>query len=144
MHRAESIMQAITTNVTGLTTTGANVYRGRAYPVAALPALSVSQGAQQRLDDYETMPTIARTLDVDITAHVQQVANTETTLNQIETEIYSSLKSSANLGLPYVLDIEWRSSAAPDQDGKSSEVPIASMVITFEVRYEHSDSSTES
>ena len=53
-HRAEQILAAVQTAVTGLASTGTNVDRGRAddIPAEKCPALRVAMGADNLLDGW--------------------------------------------------------------------------------------------
>ncbi len=64
-HRAESILDAIETAVTGLTTTGANVKRGIVWPVNAFPAIRVIKRADLA-DGDSVVDVLQRTMTVDL------------------------------------------------------------------------------
>lgn len=140
-HRAETILQTITTTLTGLTTTGANVTRARAYNLAALPALTIAKGADQVIEDW-VMGGIGRKLQIEITAHAQATDNLETRLNQIATEVYAALTANTTQGLIYVYETELKSDNAPQIESELSQ-PTGQMSMTWEIEYEHHESSTE-
>lgn len=142
MHRRESILQALLTTLTGLTTTGTNVKRARAYAVPSSPAITISQGADVLLEDWE-MASIGRRLSVDITAHVQVTTNLETDLNQISAEVYAAMTADRTQGLAYVFDTNIEAESAPDIGGGDTEKPVARIIMTYALDYEHSDTSAE-
>jgi hypothetical protein len=142
MHRAESIMQAITTNLTGLATTGANVHRGRVYSLAAVPALSISMGSDENLSGSRTWPYLTRRLQVIITAHVKTTTQLETQLNQIKTEVFAALNADISQGLAFVIDTELASDEQPELDAEQDQ-PTARCDMQWTILYRHSNTSTE-
>jgi hypothetical protein len=142
MHRAESIMQAITTNLTGLATTGANVHRGRVYSLAAVPALSISMGSDENLSGSRTWPYLTRRLQVIITAHVKTTTQLETQLNQIKTEVFAALNADISQGLAFVIDTELAIDEQPELDAEQDQ-PTARCDMQWTILYRHSNTSTE-
>lgn len=102
-HRAETIMQAVVTTLTGLTTTGARTYRARAYaiPKADDNALAIFQGADVVQDD-STFHRIQSLLTVNIEAVAREAtAQINQTMNTIRKEVMAAIGASTNLGLPF-------------------------------------------
>jgi len=141
-HRAESILDAMTTAVTGLATTGTNVERGRVWPVATLPALTVAKGADIASDGEDILPTLVREMTVSITAHITQLGNPETALHAIAAELFAAIRANPTLGLAYVFDCELIGDDAPEISD-SHDLPVAAMVSNWRVLYEHSKSDAE-
>lgn len=140
-HRAEQIMDAVVTAVTGLTTTGANVQRGRVYPVdeAALPALSVYMSADEPLDGEDGQSVfgyVDSELTVRVEAHVKGSANIDQTLNQIRAEVYQALLADYQLGLAFVQQIIWRGADEPELD--AADQKVGRQAFNWAVRYRHS------
>lgn len=135
-HRAESITAAVTTTVTGLTTTGSNVFRGRPYDIEAsdLPALFVRMGAENKQEDMTLGVTIWQ-LPIVITGVVKSITtNLETLLNQVRAEVHVALRTDYTLGLSYVYDIDEADPGEPEiQHG---DQPIASQEWTWLVQYQ--------
>lgn len=142
MHRRESILAAVATTLTGLTTTGANVTRSRAWPVAALPALTLAQGEDSVLDDDE-LATIQRVLALEVTVHAQAGQALETDLNAIAAEVYAALVADRSQGLAYVFDTALVSDGAAVIVGEQDQTQ-GQLVMLFNLRYQHSATSTES
>lgn len=141
--RAETIMAAVTTAVTGLATTGTNVTRARAWPVnSTLPALDVAQGINNVIDDDWALDSIGRELNFIITARCKATTNIETILNQISAEVYAALAANRTLGLAYVYDLNLAGDTAPEIEAEQDE-PTGSMSMTWTVLYEHSETSLE-
>jgi len=141
-HRAETILDAIATTLTGLTTTGTNVTRGRVYPVTAEPALSIFKGDDDATESEEIIGETVRELNVIIQAHLQALGNPETVLNQIAAEVYAAMRLDITLGLAYVFDTRIVGDAAPEIED-SQDLPTARMSSTWLIIYSHSDASAE-
>lgn len=134
-HRAESITATVATTVTGLTTTGSNVFRGRPYNIEAgdLPALFVRMGAEEKLQDQSQGRTLWQ-LPIIITGVVKSITiNVETLLNQVRAEVHVALRADYTLGLAYVYDID--EGAPGDIDIEAGDQPIASQSWTWAVLY---------
>ena len=140
--RVETILAAVTTALTGLTTTGANVQRARAWPVSALPALTVSQGENAVLAEDAQLDIITRQLQFSVVAQIKAITNLETSLNQISSEVYAALVADRSLGLAYVFDLTLVGDSAAEIEAEQDE-PTARQVMTWALIYEHSKTSTE-
>lgn len=137
-HRAESIMAAIVASVTGLTTTGANVYRARVYPVevTGLPAIVVLQGEDNTQTELLADEVTSR-LTVNLDAIAREPANQiDTTLNLIREEITVALMADYTLGLAYVEGIMEQIAEEPDILG-DGDAPMAQMRTVWDVTYHH-------
>ncbi len=141
MHRAESILAAVTTAVSGLATTGANVLRGYGVQLPGLPGLVVKMGADESIAGF-SVSIVARRLEVEIEARVKQAADSDTVLNQVRAEVYAALMADPRLGLAYVVDTVHQVDAAPDD--KDLTAAVVRQVMTFSVDYRHSYQSAES
>ena len=139
--RAEQIMVAVKTAVTGLTTTGANVQRGQVYPHESnkLPALGVLMGPdvpavelQTALLDWELTVAIECAVQADI--YNGSESGIETDLAQIRKEVHAALFADHTLGLSFVLDIEPGPAQQPQISGDGN-FPIGSMVLNFVIHY---------
>ncbi len=143
--RAESIMSAVVTTVTGLTTTGANVRRGPAYPheSASLPALGVFMGQDSPLRELQTnvldwqlqiiIETAATASPADGADAAADVA-IETTANAIRAEVHAALCDGSMLGLVYVEDVIPGRASRPELRGDGSLV-YSSQEIEFLINY---------
>lgn len=142
-HRAETILEAIKTVVTGLTLTGQNVERDRVYPPENIPALSVDMGGESRGEiDTGDMTNINSQLEVGIRLLVKSNEST-TVINSIKAEVYSAIMGSSRLGLNFVDYLVWREDTAPTLDGEN-ETRTVSVIMNFEVGFFHSLLSKES
>lgn len=134
--RAESVLAAFTTAVTGLTTTGARVVRGRVYPVDIVPALTVNMGAEQTVNDGNTTYQ-DEYLDIEVQVYVKDNTSVDGALNQIRAEVYKAVLADYKLGLAYVLDTQWMGRDAPSRSGEM-ENKSARQTLNFRVNYRHS------
>ena len=137
MHRAETIMAAVLTKVTNLTTTSTRVSRGRAYPVdgAAMPALTLEQGVDEV--DLQNIAFIDRELNFLIIAHVKTNGTTETILNLIREEVHIALMADRTQGLTnIVLDTMPLGDEAPDISGDSNQ-SVARLRMNWRIKYRH-------
>jgi hypothetical protein len=140
--RAESILDAVVTLVTGLTTTGSRVTRGRTYAVPAEPALAVDMGGEVPAGD-PNMAYQDEYLDITVTAYAKGAqGTTDTTLNQIAAEVYAAVMASRQLGLAYVHDTRWMGRSEPQRE--PSDQVASAQELRFRVHYRHSYASMES
>lgn len=135
-HRAETIMQAVVTTLTGLTTTGARVYRGRTYPipVADANALAVFQGSDE-IQDGSMFHRVRSLLTVNIDAVAREAtAQIDETLNAIRREMAAAIGASTNLGLAFEVGALEMQAEQPEisDDG---DRPMGRMRIVLNVNY---------
>jgi hypothetical protein len=138
-HRAEQIVAAVKTLVTGLATTTTNVDRGRDDEVAAekTPALRVRQG-----EDVIVEPWAHALLDSELEVIVEALvydsaANVETKLNQIRKEVNIVLVADHTLGLSFVQGVVEMKAERP-QLGTDQAKPSGSMEMIYRVLYRRS------
>jgi hypothetical protein len=143
-HRAESILSAITTTLTDLTTTGEDVARGHVYPFMdeVENALTVSMSGETPFSP-PNMAYQDEVLRVEITAHTKAADETlDTALNVIAAEVYAAMLADQTQGLAYVIDTRWQGRQPPQRD--IAEKPVTTQVLQFDIIYRHSYTSTES
>lgn len=138
-HRAESIIGAVVTNLTGLTTTGARVYRGRATALAddKLPALCVYLGDDKIIGQYSQAK-----YDCELTITVEALVKTtatqvDTTLNLIREQVTIALQTDYTQGLAYVLNTMEGDASEPELSGEG-EKPAAAMKLDWKFHYRRS------
>jgi len=141
-NRAEQIMDAFTTLVTGLTTTGSNVERDRAYAFddSINYALAVYQGDDTPFDRTDqNWFNINHDLEVSIVIHARLASSTpiSQTLNLIRKEITAAVLADYTLGLSFVIDTVEGNSLKPVID-IGGEKPIAIQTFNWLVKYERS------
>ena len=131
-HVAEQIVAAAKTALTGLTTTGANVFDSRVYPIqdAELPGLLIDQGAEDsKISSMGAARINERLMELVVIAKVKQDASYRTLVNTIRKEVETKLDQGlapAKYVRPKSFEIELSG------DG---EKPVASGTMTFEVLY---------
>ncbi len=137
--REEQILAAVTTVVTGLATTGTNVFRGRAYPLESndLPGLLVYLGPDTPSQDLMES-FIDWQLGVGVECYVQSATTTlDTTLAQIRKEVHAAIMATPRLGLSFVSDTAPGPAAEPEIEGEGSK-PVGRRRLEFIVTYRSS------
>lgn len=134
-HRVETVMQAVASTVTGLTTTGANVFRGNPYnfEVSALPCLHVEMGPEKSVQEYAAGQRDWE-LQVKITGIVRAISSYEQTLNTIREEVHIALRADGTLGQAFIIDTD---EGDPDDyviDGQA-EKPTVQQTWNWLIRY---------
>ena len=135
-HVAEQIVQAAVAALTGLVTTGANVFDSRVYPLqhSELPALLIDQESETAGIEGKGSGGIAllRTLTLVVIAKVEQTTSYRRTVNTIRKEVEArlaldvSLAGAAKYLSPTSFELELEGGA---------EEPVASGTMKFEVIY---------
>lgn len=138
-HRAESIIEAVRARLTGLTTTGANVFRGRRYPIpdAKLPALLIYLGPDEPLAEY-SQELIDSRLTIYVEGRVKTSADqVDSVLNKIREEVTIALQADYTQGLAYVIDTEEGEAEEPEISNEG-EKPAAGMRMHWHFHYRRS------
>lgn len=133
-HVRQQIREAAATLVTGLTTTGANVFQSRVYNLqeSQLPALLVytSQEAIELADG--TLDAPQRILSLVIEGKAQATANVEDTLDDIAKEVEIALGADITVGgLAHGNDL----TNTLKQVTAEGDQPIGSVQLTYDVKY---------
>jgi len=144
LHLREDVMAAFTTKVTGLTTTGSNVTRGRAYTVAEsdLPHLTVYQGDEEPVvpdSDTEAVLIYAYYM-LRIIVEIRVNASSgilETNLNLISKEISDAINADVTLGVVEVQDAYEIGHSQPEITGEKDK-RSAQMDSEWVVKYKRS------
>lgn len=137
-HKVEQILDAIVPLVTGLTTTGSNVKRGRFSPLkeATAAALSIYQGSD--VTAAYNWPSVYSDLTVYIDIHAKDSSEQiDQVLNRVRKEINVAIMAVTNLNLSFVSDIEELGADEPDLLGDSNK-PTAMMRVNYKVTYNRS------
>lgn len=140
-HMRKQIRDALVTTLTGLSTTGANVFRSRVYPLpkSKMPGLFIYTNKESSTrvsmgSRYE------RTVTINIEALVLATADYDDTLDQISKEIEVALHANLDLGgLVEDLRIVSFESEFSDQ----GEAPLARGTIEVEVDYDTENGDPE-
>lgn len=100
-HVRKQIRDHVAVTVTGLTTTGGNVYKTRVYPLAdsKLPGLAIFTNSEEiELSTISPPRTQMRTLTVRIEAFVKGVSNFDDQLDTISEEVEEALAADITRG----------------------------------------------
>jgi len=100
-HVRQQIRDEIVTTLTGLTTTGSNVFRSRIFPLEEtnLPALCIYTKSETSEYDTIGLPrSVNRVLDVAVEAYVKGVSNYDNTLDTIAVQMEEAIAADITLG----------------------------------------------
>lgn len=95
-HLRNQIRDAVVTRLTGLSTTGSNVFRSRIYPLEnnKLPGLCIFTKSEATTFDTLTRPrSISRVLEIGVEAYVKAISNYDNTLDTIAVEVEEAIAS---------------------------------------------------
>lgn len=102
-HVRTTIRDQIVTALTGLTTTGANVYKTRIYPLAEgkLPGIAVYT-SNENINYLTINPprSLSRVVSVAVEIYVKGVANYDDELDQVCSEVETALYTSVAITAP--------------------------------------------
>ena len=145
-HVRKQIRDAVVAAVTGLTTTGSNVFRNRVYPIeqANLPGLCVFTRTEAVVFDTMTLArSIARNLEIMIEAYVVGTANYDNTLDQIAVEVEEALAADVTLG-GLAKDVMVTAFEADFSGDGEQPVAIGRFTVMVEYRTKENDVETAS
>ena len=142
-HLRQSIRERIATDVTSLTTTGANVFQSRIFPVeeSKLPCLLVyTTSEDSEVTEMAAPRPMTRTLNV-VVQGVVSAAQPDDTLDLISKEVEValagdvSINSLANNSFLSSTEIEFNADGAK---------PIGTVMLNYSVEYRNLDNNPES
>lgn len=142
-HVRKQIRDAVITAVTGLTTTGSNVFRSRIYPLeqSKLPGLCVfTRSENVEFDTLTISRSVSRVLDVIIEGYVSATANYDDTLDQIAVEVEEALAADVTLG---GLAKDTQVTAFEADFSGDGEQPVAVGRFTVTVQYRTAENDVE-
>ena len=135
-HVRQSLRERIASNVTGLTTTGANVFQSRVYTLEPddLPCLLVySTSETSERATMATTDSLNRDLTVMVEGYARTASNLDDTLDTISAEVETAVASDPTcnaLALDTVLQ-----STEIEYDAEGDQ-PIGSVRLAFGVHYQ--------
>jgi len=136
LNKIEQIMQAVESALTGLTTTGTNVFRDRDEPLEDANSLSIEQGEYTPVEVQGNTFVDAR-LTLSVMVAVKKNNTYSEQINLIVKEVYQAIMADRELGLPaFVSDILPTGISKPEVSGEGSTTVMKS-VIDFEVKFQH-------
>jgi len=142
-HVRQQIRERVATDLTGLSTTGSNVFQSRVYPMegAGLPGLIVYTNSESvDLDETSSGRHLVRILDVVVEGYVKATSNSDDTVDTIAAEVETAIANDSDLN-----------SLAKDSILATTEIelsgdaeqPIAVVRMTFTVVYVTADNAPE-
>lgn len=132
-HVREQIREAIVTELTGLTTTGTNVYKSRVYPRDTLPCVTVYTLQEEVSELADTMDLCQwRDLIVAVSIHARAVTDADDVIDTIAAEVEAALHDDTTLG-GLTKWLEYRSLDVAFSDG--AEQPTFNATMQFLARY---------
>lgn len=141
-HLRQSIRERIATDVTGLTTTGSNVFQSRIYPIedASLPCLLVyTTSEDSEVSEMASPRPMTRILNV-VVQGVVSATQPDDTLDLISKEVEVALagdvtiNSLANNSFLSSTEIEFNAEGAK---------PIGTVILNYVVEYRNLDNNPE-
>ncbi len=140
-HKRQQIRERVATTLTGLSTTGSNVFQSRVYPIenTKLPCLLIYT-REETSEPLTTNPprAIEKILSLVVEAYVKANANYDDTIDTITEEVEEALYGDRlinNLALDSFLvntDISYNG---------EGDNPLGIVVMTFQITYHHTEGS---
>jgi len=138
-HIRNQIRDNIITALTGLTTTGSNVFNHRVYPLGSnkLPALCIYTSSES--SQYQTINpprSVLNTLTVNVEGYVQATSGYDNTIDAICLEVSEALYTDLTRGN---LAKDTRIVSMSSELNDDGEQPLCVVVITVEVTYMYNE-----
>jgi len=143
-HVRTQIRDDIVTTLTGLTTTGSNVFRSRIFPLEEtnLPALCIYTKSETSEYDTIGLPrSVNRVLDVAVEAYVKGVSNYDNTLDTIAVEMEEAIAADITLG-GLAKDAQITAFEADFAGDGEQPVAVGRFTVTVEYRTVENDVET--
>lgn len=135
MHVRQKIRDEIYNAVSGLTTTGTNVFKSRTYPVDTTPCLLVYTGDEYHDNEESRVARLQnRNCNIVVTGKSKMSAGVDDQLDTIAEEVETAIFN-ASFETINTIDLE---SIEVEVDG-GAEKPTGEIIITFSVHYLTSD-----
>lgn len=134
-HVRKTIREYFGTQLTGLTTTGANVFESRVYPMQAakLPAILIYTTTESSEEvAFSSRRVQNRVLSVEVQGFVRAISNFDDTLDLIAKEVEVAILDDPTLG-GLAINTELTNTQA-DYSGEG-EQPVGTIRLTFDVQY---------
>ena len=134
-HVRKTIREYFGTQLTGLTTTGANAFESRVYPMqsAKLPAILIYTTTESSEEQaFSSKRVQNRVLSVEVQGFVRAISNFDDTLDLIAKEVEVAILDDPTLG-GLAINTELTSTQA-DYSG-DGEQPVGTIRLTFDVQY---------
>ena len=142
-HLRQSIRERIATDVTGLSTTGSNVFQSRVYPVedASLPCLLVyTTSEESEVTEMASPRPMTRFLNV-IVQGVVGATTPDDTLDDISKEVEVAL--AGDVSINNLANNSFLSSTTIEFNAEGAK-PIGTVMLNYIVEYRNVDNNPES
>lgn len=140
-HKRQSIRERVASTLTGLTTTGSNVFQSRVYPIenTKLPCLLIYTREETSEPLVMNPPrTIEKVLSLVVEGYVKANTNFDDTIDTICEEVEEALFTDRlinNLALDsFLVNTEISYNGEGDN-------PLGIVVMTFQITYHHTEGS---
>jgi len=142
-HLRQQIRERVATTLTGLTTTGSNVFQSRVYPLenTKLPCLLIyTREESSEPLDMSPPRTIEKRLSLVVEGYVKANTNYDDTIDtitkEVETALYGDrlINNLAKDSFLVTTDISFNG---------EGDNPLGIVVMTFEIPYHHTEGSLE-
>jgi hypothetical protein len=143
-HVRKQIRDAVATTVTGLATTGANVYKGRFYPIngGKLPALCVYTTSEQSVVNvFGSGRGTDRELQLVVEVYARSKTTVEDTLDQIAVEVEEAIAADTDIG-GLAKDIVYSSMEVDADADPEQTVAVARLIYAVTYRVAETDVET--
>ena len=138
-HVRQQIRDALVITLTGLTTTGANVFASRAYPLqdSDLPALLVTTDSEEITQTTIHYPDILlRALTVRVVGVAQATADLDDTLDTICAEVETAIQATQSAATAGgILDAAMALASIEVEVTTESEQPVGRITLTYSGTY---------
>jgi len=140
-HVRQQIREQFASTITGLSTTGSNVFQSRVYNLEAseLPALVVytkSEDSQPIV--IGSSRTLERVLSLNVEAYVKANSNSDDTIDTISKEVETAIAADTTLNN---LSKDCYLESTEINYNAEGEQPVAVMTMTYSIMYVTSESS---
>jgi len=134
-HIRQQIRERIATNVTGLATTGSNVYQSRVYPMASgnLPGLLIySTSEDSEIDVMGSVGTLNRILNITVEGYVKSITEFDDKIDDICKEVETAMAGDQTIN--GLAKNSFLSSTEIEYNGDGDQ-PIGVVTLNYVVQY---------
>lgn len=134
-HIRQQIRERIATNVTGLATTGSNVYQSRVYPMASgnLPGLLIySTSEDSEIDVMGSVGTLNRVLNITVEGYVKSITEFDDKIDDICKEVETAMAGDQTIN--GLAKNSFLSSTEIEYNGDGDQ-PIGVVTLNYVVQY---------
>jgi hypothetical protein len=134
-HIRQQIRERIATNVTGLATTGSNVYQSRVYPMASgnLPGLLIySTSEDSEIDVMGSVGTLNRILNITVEGYVKSITEFDDKIDDICKEVETAMAGDQTIN--GLAKNSFLSSTEIEYNGDGDQ-PIGVVTMNYVVQY---------